>query len=177
MRRALFLVGALLSGAPLFCQLQSPFDPGVKEGKLVWFQLGETREEVSRIAGPPHRVATFGDFISWQYFIGEREDEEASHFLVFRKSDGRLLSVTRSFEHERDVAALFPATETAIHTFHGEHGEEYPVAVRKLDRGRLLLAMGFAKPADPVRQVTLIRADQLQYFHSWLHRQLEQPAK
>jgi hypothetical protein len=166
------LIGALLIAAPLFSQ-KPLFDPVAKNGRVSWFLLGETRDEVARIMGPPAVVAGFGDdFISWQYRLESREDEEPSHYLIFRKSDGKLLSATRNFSAERDVSALFPETFTTIHEFR-DGTASYPVAVRKLDTNRLLLAMGASRPGDPVRQVVLIRASELQYFHPWLKTELE----
>src|SRR5262245_39771929 len=136
------MIGALLCAAPLLSQLQLSFEPGVRNGKFVWFRLEESREEVARVVGPPSEIAGFGqDFVSWQYRLEHREDEEPSHSFVFRRSDGKLLSVTRNFASERDVSALFPAAETTVHEFHGERSEVYPVLVRKLDGSRLLLAM------------------------------------
>ena len=174
MRPSPWLIGALLIAAPLFSQ-KALLDPAVKDGRVVWFLLSETREDVARSMGPPAVVAGFGDdFISWQYRLDHREDEEPSHYLVFRKSDGKLLSATRNFDGERDVTALFPAAQTAIHEFR-DGKTIYHVAVRKLDRHRLLLAMGASRPGAPVRQVMLIRESELQYFHPWLQRQLESP--
>lgn len=172
------LTGALLIAAPLFSQMQAPFDPAVKNGKLLWFLLGETRDQVARLIGPPAVITGFGDdFVSWQYRIGDRDDEEYSHYFVFRKSDGKLLSVTRNYDDEHDVSALFPAPETTIHVFHGGEGSIFHVAVRRLNSGSLLLAMGSARPDDPVRQIVLIRASELQHFHPWLHQQLTHSGK
>jgi len=166
------LIGALLVAAPLFSQ-KPLLDPLVKDGRVVWFLLNETREDVARVMGQPSVVAGFGDdFISWQYRLEDREDEEFSHFLVFRKSDGKLLSATRNFAGERDVSALFPVSRTTIHEFR-DGKALYHVAVRKLDGNRLLLAMGASRPGAPVRQVMLIRESELQYFHPWLHQRLQ----
>jgi hypothetical protein len=81
--------GALLCAAPLFSQIDAAAEPKAEKGKLAWFLLTETRDAVLRTMGPPALSAEFGqDFVGWQYRIGEREDEEPSHYLVFRKSDG-----------------------------------------------------------------------------------------
>jgi hypothetical protein len=37
-------------------------------------------------------VADFGNYRSWQYRMGEADHNQFSHALVFRKSDGRLIS-------------------------------------------------------------------------------------
>ncbi len=71
----------------------------MRNGELTWFQLNETEEEVVRALGSPTVVADFGaDFRSWQYQIGDIDHHEFSHWLVFRASDRKLLSVTRNYE-------------------------------------------------------------------------------
>ena len=161
--------GVLLCAAPLFCQT----DPVVKEGQLDWFRLTESRTDVAKQLGLPKMVAAFGaDFESWQYQLGEVEEEGFSHQLVFRKSTGELISIARNYATERTVDEWFPAGETVAYFYPASEKPEYSVRVRKLSGDRLLLAMGISKPGQVTGQVFLIRASELQAFYPWLAIQL-----
>lgn len=100
----------LLLAVPLFSQT----DPRLKDGvqKPVWFQLTEDRGEVSKLLGKPANVASFlKDFVSWQFQLGSSH-EDFSHVAVFRKSEGKLMSITREYEPESNVDELFPPAQT-----------------------------------------------------------------
>jgi hypothetical protein len=169
----LALLGALLAAAPLFSQIRRPVDPEVREGVLQWFQLNESSESVSRVMGTPAMMAPFGDFVSWQYQIGIEDTHEYSHQLVFRKSDGALISVTRNYEHERTVDEWFPEGVTSTYHYPDATHPQYSVRVRRLPGGRVLMAMGVARPGEATGQVVLIRESELQFFHPWLLKQLQ----
>ena len=99
----------------------------------------------------------------------ETEDtHEFSHQVVFRVSDRSIVSVTRTWEQERDIDAWFPASETSYHAFSGGGQPAYSVGVRRLPNGRLLIAMGAAKPGDKSAQIVLIRESQFRFFFPWL---------
>jgi hypothetical protein len=156
-RRLVVISGALLFAAPLFSQ-----------SELQWFLLTETRDDVARKMGPPKMIAEFGtDFESWQYQIGEIDHDDFSHFLVFRKSDKRLISITRNYETEQNVDDLFPEKETTSHRHDG-----FSVRVRRLTGDRVLMALGASKPGQRVGQVMLIRQAELRHFYPWLFEQL-----
>lgn len=153
----------VLSAAPL---LFASLDPSVKDGELDWFSLTETRSDVLRIVGPPANVTTFGsDFEGWQYHFGNADHHDFSHYLVFRRSTGRLISVTRAYEQEQYVEALFPAAHTTVKQM---RDSSWGARVRAFSDGRRLIAMGSTKPGQPTTQLLLIRDDELKYFHSWL---------
>src|SRR5262249_25282 len=98
-----FLLGALLAAAPVFSQQVSCSDPLASSAGPKWFQLAESESDVRKCLGQPTMVADFGRYRSWQYQIGEVEHDDFSHALIFRKSDGKLVSVTRSYNPERNV--------------------------------------------------------------------------
>src|SRR6266487_6108846 len=105
MRKPVVLIGALLSAAPLFSQTPASAEPRVRNGELLWFDLTESRNDVRHALGQPLLAADFGeDFHAWQYRIGDDVDhDDFSHSLVFRKSTGVLLAVTRNYPEDRNV--------------------------------------------------------------------------
>ena len=173
MRLTSSIAGALLAAAPLFCQSPSAAEPRIEKGALVWFDLTETRERVGRAVGRPAMAGEFGgDFETWQYRIGEIDHDEFSHQFVFRKSESALISVTRSYDTEQDVDALFPEAETEVHYYPGPAVPRYGLRLRRLSGGRLLMAMGSTKPGEPTMQLVLMREAELRYFYPWLAEQL-----
>lgn len=160
-------MGALLA-APLLSQ--NAADPKVKDGAVVWFSLSETRADILKQLGPPAMIADFGmDYQSWQYHIGNHDHHDFSHYLVFRRSTGTLISVTRAYEDEQIVDDLFPRTDTAVH-FLGDSA--YGARVRRLTGSRLLIAMGSTNPGRPTNQLMLIAETELPHFHKWLHERM-----
>jgi hypothetical protein len=170
------LVGALL-GAPLFAQsppvaaasvtqVRTTTDPLAKDGDIRWFNLTESRDQVWTNFGPPKSVEPFGDFESWQYQIDSQDNHDFSHLLVFRKSTGELVSVTRNYEPEKLVDDLFAEGAVVVHAFPDD--PHFKVRVRKLSGGRVLLAMGSSGPGKPVEQIILIRESELANFQPWI---------
>ncbi len=166
----LVVSGVLLMAAPLFSQT----DPWLKAGmpEPAWFQLTEDGEQVVKLLGKPANVVEFGkDFVSWQFQIGAGHDD-FSHVAVFRKSEGKLISITREYEPESDVDALFPPAETTACFFPDAVKPKFAVRVRRLSGGRLLMAMGTSKPGQRTGQLLLIRETELGNFYSWIAAQL-----
>ena len=170
------LAALLLRVAPLFSQ--SGPDPALVKGQLHWFHLSETKQQVADSLGKPVISSDFGaDFSSWQYQIGPGDHDDFSHYLVFRKSTGKLVSVTRNFDEPRNVDNLFPEAETSVHHFPNAAKPEFSVRLRRLSGGRVLLAMGSPKPGVPAGQIVLTLESELKYFHGWLATQLKAEAK
>ena len=173
-----FLAGALLMAAPLFSQVGGTLpawaDPVVKQGAAepAWFQLTENRDQVGAMLGKPVLVADSGkDFYSWQYQM-DSTDEDYSHYAVFRKTDGKLISVTRQYEPERNVDVLFPVADTTVCYFPDSSKPTFAVRVRRLSGGRLLMAMGTSKPGQITGQLLLIRESEVGHFYPWIPVQL-----
>lgn len=172
-----FMGAALLIAAPLFPQNALPAwaDLQVKEGSVepVWFQLTEDREQVGRMLGKPVQIVETGKaFFSWQYQL-DSADEDYSHYAVFRKSDGKLISVTRQFAKERLVDEFFPDAETVVCHYPDAVKPVFGVRVRRLPGGRLLIAMGSAKRGAVTGQLMLIRENELGNFYPWIQVQLD----
>jgi hypothetical protein len=170
-----FLVGALLAAAPAFSQTV-PAEP-VSDGDVKWFRLVETESEVRSRLGQPMMVADFGQYRSWQYRLEHPEHEgvhsdgcgtEFSYSLVFRRSDGKLVSVTRKYDPQENVDRLFPSNETVVRWFHSAGQPDFPVRVRRLAGGRVLMAFGVSKPGQSASQLVLMRESELRHFYSWL---------
>jgi hypothetical protein len=152
------LSGVLLSAALLLSQTPTGVDP-------MSFLLTESKEQVARALGSPSMVADFGeDFQSWQYQTPDGDHDEFSQMVVFRKSSRSIVSVTRNYEPERNVDALFPETETTVHYFNALYG----LRLRRLSGGRMLMAMGAPKRGQLTGQLVLMRESELRYFYSWL---------
>lgn len=166
------ILGTLLTAASLFSQVHPGPDPQIKDGTLRWFNMSETREQVAEALGQPRMVAAFGsDFVSWQYQIGISDLHEFSHQIVFRKSTGELVSITRNYEPEINVDLFFPDEQTKVHRFTAKNAD-FSVRVRRLPGKVLLMAMGSSKTGDKTGQIVLIRESEVRFFHTWLAEQL-----
>jgi len=172
MKSILFLLGALLSAAPVFSQQALRSDPRIATDGVKWFELVEREAEVRQHLGQPAMVADFGEYRSWQYQIGEVEHDEFSHALVFRKSDGVLVSITRNYDPERSVDAFFPQSETSVHWFRKSGQPDFPMWVRKLPGDRVLIAVGIFRQGQTTGQLVLMRTSELQHFYPWLEEDL-----
>lgn len=162
------LAWALLTAAPIFSQPPVWSDPRVSKRDIRWFRLTENPLDVRNLLGQPSMVAEFGDYRSWQYKLGEGDHDDFSHTLVFRKSDGRLVSISRNYNPERNVDALFPAKSTSVSWRPVTGQPDFPMMVRRLSNGRVLIGVGISKPGQPTGQIVLIREDELSHFYPWL---------
>lgn len=162
------LLWALLLAAPVSSQQALWSDPQVSAEGPKWFQLVESESEVRKCLGQPATVADFGEYRSWQYQIGEVEHDDFSHALVFRKSDGKLVSLSRNYNPERIVDEFFPTAQTTVHWFHAAGQPDFAARVRRLRGGRVLIAVGTSKPGQTTGQLVLMREDELRHFYPWL---------
>jgi len=162
MRPAIFLfAGALL----LFSQTPPAIEPQS-------FLLNESKEQVSRVLGLPTLVADFGtDFQSWQYQIDNADHDDFSLLVVFRKSTGKIVSVTRNYASERNVDALFPDAETTVRYFNPQYGAR----VRRLSGGRVLMAMGAPRRGQLTGQLVVMRDSELRHFYPSLTAAAPEP--
>lgn len=181
MNRLVVLLGALLTAAPpaLFSAsdvgpgLPALADPQVKADGVAWLMLNETMEDVVRAFGRPALVAESGaGLVSWQFQLGDIDHHDFSHVLVFRAADRKLLSVTRNYEPERRVDALFPATETRSYAVPGTGVTRFRMRVRRLPGGRLLMAMSLDGSGAPVGQLVLMKEAEVGRFYPWLAAEL-----
>jgi hypothetical protein len=166
------LLWALLYAAPVFSQQALWSDPRISTDGLKWFQLVESESEVRKYLGQPAMVADFGEYRSWQYQIGEVEHDDFSHALVFRKSDGKLVSVSRTYNPERSVDSLFPPSGTTVHWFRAAGQPDFPMRIRRLPGGRVLMAVGTSKPGQTTGQLVLMSEKELPHFYPWLAEDL-----
>ncbi|WP_321473192.1 hypothetical protein [uncultured Paludibaculum sp.] len=181
MIRGIVLMGALLAAAPPAAfsgsdpagQLPALADPQVRTDGVAWLTLNETTDGIRKELGQPALVADFGaDLVSWQFQLGDIDHHDFSHVLVFRRTDRALLSVTRNYEPERDVDALFPAAETASYAVPDTGVARFRMRVRRLPGERLLLAMSLDGAHQPVGQLVLMRASEVGRFYPWLAKEL-----
>lgn len=175
MRHSVVLLGALLFTGPLFSEYRPAADPRIEDGKILWFELTETKADVAKMLGQPRAAGDFAnDFSSWQYQIDNLDHDDFSHQLVFRKSTGRLISVTRNYDPERNVDLFFPESETKTYYFPNEKKPEFSIRVRRLGNGRLIMAMGTSKPGQVTGQILLIQQSELPPVYPWLYDQLKE---
>jgi hypothetical protein len=174
----LALMAALLNAAPPDPEGSQTHtmaaDPRPDPAYLLKFTLEESPSEIVALMGPPTQTADFDvNYRVWQYQIAVEDNHDFSHTFCFRKSDGKLVSVTRSFGEERNVAALFPRDSRRIHHWPKAEKPQYSVMARELPGERILLAMGVSKPDQPTGQLLLIRRDAVRFFLPWLVPQLQ----
>lgn len=161
---SLLMLGALLTAAPL----ASP-EPIVENGVLHWFQLTESRDDITRLMGSPRMVTQLGeDFESWQYQIGVADEHEYSHQLVFRRSTGRLVSATRTFEGDRDVEWLFADGRDSVYWLTNSDGSKYGVRISRQPNDCILLVPGSSAKGKPASQIVLMRSAELSVFYPWM---------
>jgi hypothetical protein len=165
--------GALLIAAPAFSQDNGrpSVEPAVKDGVFQWLDFSESRDLLTEVFGPPRVTAAFGDFVAWQYHVGGVDGHDFSHQLVFRKSTGKLVSITRSYDPDVEVDQFFPEAETRVYIFHGGPAP-FAARLRRLPGNLLLIAMGSAKRGEKTGQLMLIQQAELRHFHPWLYDQL-----
>lgn len=163
-------IGTLLLAASLFAQ-NPKVDPR-SAAALAAMTLDETPDQVTARFGPPQQTAESGpNYQAWQYFLGA-DQHDPSHFFLFRKSDRKLASITRNADTEESIDSLFPPAETRTCIFRKEGKIPYTARVRKLSGDRVLVAMGAARPGQPVRQIVLIRQSALRVFLPWVEEEL-----
>lgn len=177
MLRARLLIGALMLSAPiLWCGSGFPADPILVMGQLRWFTLRESPAEVAAVLGQPILAASTGsDHLSWQFRLDGTDHHEFSHVLVFRKSTGKLVSVTRLYAEERDVDEFFPPMGTTVHHYPGTSVRPFGLRLRRLPGGRLLLAIGSTERGVPTGQLVLVHESELPSLYPWLAEQLRNP--
>ncbi|MEO8597770.1 MAG: hypothetical protein ABI759_30900 [Candidatus Solibacter sp.] len=170
------LLAALLYAAPIFCQ-QSPWsDPRSVDGQFEWIHLLASESEIRLQLGQPSMIGDFDGYRSWQYRIGEELDhDDFSHALVFRRSDGKLVSLSRTYTEPRLADAWFPHDQTVVHTLHASGQLDFQMRVRRLPAGTLLLAPGSGEWGKPVQQLVLIHESVLARFYPELAEQMQRP--
>ena len=168
------VIGALLIAAPVFSQHRVVTSPDPQLGRnqeLLWVSMDDSKSKLAQLLGKPRMSAEFGiDFQTWQYQIADGDHDDFSHQLVFRKSTGKLVSITRNYEPQINVSAFFPKKDSA--TYKMEGSPSYNVLLRRMNDGSLLLAPGLAKPDEPAGQLMLMRESELRHFYPWLAEQL-----
>jgi hypothetical protein len=147
-------------------------DPRFQGGYLLWFHLDESEDSIKNKMGEPAVVVDFGSFQSWQYQINALDKHAYSHSFVFRQSDQRLLSVTRTYEYGEIVDPLFPPKLTEVYRHVDGQGAAYAVRARRLSNQRWLIAFGTDQVGQPVSQLMLIRQQALRQFLPWLDEQI-----
>jgi hypothetical protein len=174
MRTIILTLGALLLAAPLFSQFSKWTDPRIADGRMEWFHLLESESEVRARLGQSPMMADFGAYRSWQYRIGEELDhDEFTHALVFRKTDGKLVSISRTYAPERNVDAFFPPEETKVCTLSNPGQADFSVRARPLPGGGVLMAIGSSQRGQPAGQIVLMHESELAHFYPWVEVQLK----
>jgi hypothetical protein len=85
---------------------------------------------------------------------------------MFERATGRLISITRSYEVEHDVALLFPDKETTLHYFPSREAPTLIVRMRSLPGNLVLTALG---ASGVTSQLVLLRRESMPVVFPWLH--------
>lgn len=164
----MILLGAWLMATPA---LRSETPLAVAE--LLRYTLEETTAQLARRLGPPVQIADADpQFVTWFYQTDVQDMHDHSHLLLFRKSDGKLVGVTRNFHVAANVDALFPATKTKTYYWPSESDRQWSLRVRLLGDDRLAIAMGVKAPGETTGQVLIVRRSALRQFLPWLDGQM-----
>ena len=178
MNGMLLLLGALLCAAPCFSQQSRWTDPRIESGRFEWLRLLESESEVREQLGQPPLAGDFGVYRSWQYrFDAELDHDDFSHALVFRKSDGRLVSVSRTYAQPRLIDEWFPRQETVVCSLPAPGGLDFRVRVRRMAGGALLMAPGSGEWGKPAQQIILIHESVMPRFYPELAERLSRPSE
>ncbi len=167
MKHIRILVGALVSLA-LTAAVPTAADPIVRDRKVQWIFLTATPPEARNALGAPALVANFGtDFEALQYRIDNEDHDDVSHSVVFRRSSSLLVSVSRSYNEERNVDEFFPPKYSVTYANPDPNGK-YSILLRRLPNGWVLMAMGVSAPGQPTRQLVLMRETEMRWFYPWI---------
>lgn len=168
MRGWILILGAWLIATPRVIA-QTP----MAAGELLRYSLEETPAQLVRWLGAPVQIAdSDSQFITWYYQTDVQDPHDHSHLLVFRKSDGKLVSVTRNFHLAVNVDALFPVAKSETHYWPSETDRQWSVRVRRFGADRFAIAMGAKNPGDLTAQVVILRRAALKMALPWLDAQL-----
>ena len=82
--------------ALLFWVQSDSSKPGTE---LLGFDLNESRSEIiSRLGQPDGVDDSSPNYISWFFKLGAQDEHNFNYVLCFRRSDRKLISITRNFE-------------------------------------------------------------------------------
>ena len=142
-------------------------------GELMRYTLDESSEQLTRGMGAPVQIGDASPgYLTWYYKTDVLDQHDFSHLLMFRREDGKLVSVTRNFHLAVNVDALLPVKSTQTYYWPSETDRQWPVRVRRMGNDRLVIAMGVAKPGEATTQVLIIRRSVLGLFLPWLEQQM-----
>ena len=145
-----------------------------EERELVRFTLEEDTAKVAGMLGAPAQVSEAGPHhFSWHLQLNVADNHDDSHVLLFRKEDKKLVSVTRNYDEPKNVDQMFPPAESRTYYWQNGTQPSWPVRVRTLGGGRVLIAMGVAGPGQRTHQVLLIRRSAVAGYLPWLQEQLQ----
>ena len=156
----------ILIMALLFWVQSNTSKPGAD---LLGFDFNETSADIISRLGPPDGVDdSLPNYRSWFFKRGAQDEHDFGYILCFRRSDNRLVSVTRNFEPEMVVDHLFPKGSFTVRHWPSDERPQFGVRVRVLPGERLLFAMGCDKEGMPCGQLILIRREAAPIFFPWL---------
>jgi hypothetical protein len=140
--------------------------PGIE---LLGFDMNETPSDVvSRLGRPDSVDDSLPNYISWLFKLGAQDEHDYGFILCFRRSDQKLVSVTRNFEPEAVVDHLFPEGSFVVRHWPSDENPQFSIRVRALSGERLLDAMGSAEEGKPCGQLILIHRTVVPIFFPWL---------
>ena len=168
MRGCMVIIGAWFVASP-WLLAQTP----LAAAEVLRYSLEETPAQLLRWLGKPVQIAdSDSQFLTWYYQTDVQDLHDHSHLLVFSKSSGKLISVTRNFHFPVTVDALFPEAKSQTHYWPTDADRHWSVRVRVLGEDRLAIAMGVRQTGDSTTQVVIIRRSQLKTFLPWLDERL-----
>ena len=144
----------------------NPSKPG---NELPGFTLRETPDQLIALLGRPDSVDdSLPAYFSWLFKAGAHDEGDYGYILCFRRSDGKLVSITRNFDPEPNVDHLFPSGSFTVQHWPSAEKPQFSARLRVLPGDRLLLAMGSGETGKPCGQLILIDRSVASFFFSWL---------
>ena len=152
--------------ALLFWVQSDSSKPGTE---ILGFDLNETPPDVISRLGPPNGVDdSLPNYISWFFKLGAQDEHDYGYILCFRRSDRKLVSVTRNLEPEAVVDHLFPEGSFLVRHWPSDRKPQFGARVRVLSGERFLVAMGCDEEGKPCGQIILIHRAAVPIFFPWL---------
>lgn len=149
----------------VFAQAEAP-PPG---SDLLNLDLNATPPGAGLGLGTPDGVDdSMPNFVSWLFKRGAEDLHNYGYVLCLRRSDRKLVSVTRNLEPEATVDHLFPEGSFSVHHWPSADRPQFSVRVRALSGNRLLMAMGSGAEGKPCGQLVLIDRGAIPIFFPWI---------
>jgi hypothetical protein len=136
---------------------------------VLGFDLNEGPSEVRARLGQPDNIDdSLPKYTSWLFKLDAQDEGSFGYIFCFRRSDHKLISVTRNFEPAVLVDDFFPKGSSTTNHWPSDEKPQFGSRVRTLPGKRLLLGMGCDQEGKPCSQLIVIDRNVVPIFFPWL---------